>query len=190
MPYPFGVVCESSRAFATAVSAKHPILVVTGLECLKAVSNQGYVIRFFEWARMVREARGNAKETSLLQLEWLWEAITSEPLIDDALAERIVFLEEEWKKIGPIECAPSGSRFGIFLKGFRQRDVPGQFLPHNAIPQAYAEIRGTLFMKPGKTRHLECKDVPTKLELELEDIGSLETEAKALKLSEGDHRYQ
>ena len=154
-----------------------------GFQCLEAVSNKQDEIHFFQWARLVREDWGNAKEMSLSQLQWLWDAITSEPNVDNSLGNRIVSLEEEWKEIDPVTCAPAGSRFGIFLKGFRRRDVPGQFLPYNAIPQAYAKILDPLIMKPGKGRRLECTDVPTNLELELEDIGTIEIEANALKLS-------
>jgi len=121
----------------------------SGLQWLKALSSEEYELRFPQWANLVRQARGKT-EISLGQLEWLWDAIRSEPNVRSVLGERIISLDDEWKGIDSVECAPSGSRFGIFLKGFRQRGIPGQFLAYDAIPEAYAEIQGSLLMKPVK----------------------------------------
>lgn len=46
-------------------------LFMSGLHWLKVLSTSEHKIRFSQWAKLIRKARGNTEDVALDQLEWL-----------------------------------------------------------------------------------------------------------------------
>ncbi len=157
-------------------------LFISGLHWLNYIAKSKNIIQFSQWAKLLRDARGQTGELSRNKLEWLWEAVSSEPNIRSYFGDRLISIEDEWKEQESIQCMGSKSRFGIFLKNFRAYGHPALKLPKEVRPDAEAVILGPLFMRPGKARRLECCDVSTRLELHLPQFGSKQDEANALKV--------
>ena len=92
-------------------------LFMSGLHWLNVIAKTEREIRFPKWAKLIKDACENPNDFTIDKLQWLWESITKEPRINNYLGSRLVSLDDEWKKIEPIMCLGSDSRFGIFLKG-------------------------------------------------------------------------
>lgn len=158
-------------------------LMMSGIQWLAHMDRPGQQLGFVQWSRLMRSARGHSDKLSADQLIWLWDALTSEPRLCKHLGERLVSIDELWRKCEPIKVLPAGSRFAIFLKGFRRHDKPFLPLQSHLRPEAEAEILDDLQMKPGKARRLECLDVSTCLEVRPSKLGSKQDEAAALKVN-------
>jgi hypothetical protein len=157
-------------------------LFMSGLFWLEKIGREEQTVNFSKWAETIKSARKNDSALTFGRLEWLWEAITSEPTISNHEALRIINLDEEWKNIAPIKCLKENSRFGIFLKHSPSFDFPGKTKIKGMAPNAEATIKGPLLMRAGKARRLECCDVPTVLSVHLPKAGSQEDEAAAFKV--------
>jgi len=175
---------EDSEPLSALISSTTD-LFMSGLHWLYELSREEEKIRFSQWAKLLRQARGK-NEINLSQLEWLWDAITSEPDVRRSLVAGIVSLEEEWKKTNPVECVPAPSRFGIFLKNLRVYGSPLVSVPAESKPDAAAVILEPLFMKPGKKRWLECCDVTTHLLIPSEGNETKQTVAAKLNVDPKD----
>ena len=158
----------------------------SGVFWLNRLAKKEKPLRFSNWAKLMKDARGEKDKQFLEKLKWLWETLSSEPDIHKTFGSRIISLDEEWKKLDSTECLPVKSRFGIFLKGFRKYGYPALPIPKVIKPDAEALILEPLYMKPGKARRLECCDVSTKLEISLPNVGSKEGEAIAFKVETDD----
>ena len=156
-------------------------LFMSGLHWIYQLSRKEDKIRFSQWAKLVRQARGK-NQINLSQLEWLWDAIISEPSIRRLLLTRIFSLDDEWKEINPVECVPAPCRFGIFLKNLRVYGTPVVSVPAESKPDAVAVILEPLFMKPGKKRRLECCDVITLLQIITEKSETKQTVSAKLNV--------
>ncbi len=158
-------------------------LFMPGMQCLEILINNEDWIRFSQWAKLLKESGGEKEALDLKKLEWLWKSITSEPNIRKLLGSRIISLDDEWKKLEPVECVPSDSRFGIFFKNFNRYGTPVLSLPTDLKPNAEAVIHDPLYMQPGKARRLECRDVATTLEIYPDKLGPRNVEAANLKVN-------
>ena len=124
--------------------------------------------------RPLETSDGEMPQSSLSQkLEWLWEAITREPGMYSTFGARLITLEDEWKRLGEIECLSAGSRFGIFFKDLKSLGQPVLPLRLDITPDAEAEILEPLFMHPGKARRLECSDIPVRLRIPVNNPGDI-----------------
>jgi len=161
-------------------------LVMSGIQWLAYLDRNERDIHFVEWSKLIWAARGEHSDLSADQLIWVWDTLTMEPMIQKALGEKLVPLDEDWRKLDAIKVLPARSRFGIFFKAFRYYGQPVLPLRSALIPDAEAEVLTDLYMKPGKGRRLECQDVLTGLELRIKELGSKAAEAAALKVPEKD----
>jgi len=161
-------------------------LMMSGIQWLTRMERQGQELDFVQWSRLMRSARRHSDKLSADQLIWLWEAMTSEPRIREKLGERLISIGEMWRKLEPIRVLPAGSRFAIFMKGFRSYGKSVFPLQSHLIPDAEAEILSDLYMKAGKARRLECMEVLTWLEIRPPEIGPKEAEAGSLKVTPED----
>jgi hypothetical protein len=175
---------EDSEALSALIPSTTD-LFMSGLHWIYQLSRKEDKIRFSQWAKLVRQARGK-NQINLSQLEWLWDAIISEPSIRRLLLTRIFSLDDEWKEINPVECVPAPCRFGIFLKNLRVYGTPGVSVPAESKPDAIAVILEPLFMKPGKGRRLECCDVTTLLQIITEKSETKQTVAAKLNVDPKD----
>ena len=157
-------------------------LFISGMHWLNVLAGKEHEIKFTGWAKLIKDARGNPDNLNLKYLEWLWEAITSEPNIRNYLGSRLISLDDEWRKQESVKCLPAKSLFGIFFKNFRAYGHPVLSLPKDLKPNAEAKILEPLHMKPGKGRRLECCDVATRLEIRPDKLGPANVEAAALKV--------
>jgi hypothetical protein len=88
-------------------------LFISGLHWFNYIAKNKNIIQFSQWAKLLRDARGQTGELSRSKLEWLWEALTSEPNIRSYFGDRFISMEDEWKKQESVQCLGSNSRFGI-----------------------------------------------------------------------------
>ena len=99
-------------------------LFLSGMHWLNVLAGKEHEIKFTGWTKLIRNARGNPDNLNLKYLEWLWEAITSEPNIRNFLGSRLISLDDEWRKQESVECLPAKSLLGIFFKNFRAYGHP------------------------------------------------------------------
>src|SRR5262245_28953941 len=116
------------------------------------------------------------------QLNWLWEALTTEPGILRKFGHQIRFPEDEWKDKPTVTVLNSGHVLGVFLKGLKAFGAPVLSPPGNAQAEAIITLLGPLTMGPGKAGRFECRDVKTRVEIRVQKAGSLDQEAVLMKL--------
>jgi hypothetical protein len=165
-------------------------LFMSGLHWLKVLAEKDQEIRFSRWTKLIRDVRGMPENLNLKYLEWLWNAITSEPNITTYLGSRMLSRDDEWRRQKSVECVAANSLFGIFFKSFRSYGHPVLSRPKDLKPVAEAEILGPLYMKPGKGRRFECCDVPIRLKIRPDKLGPANVEAAALKLGVADLKIE
>lgn len=157
-------------------------LFLSGLHWLDILAGKQDRIPFSHWAKLVRSVRRDTSDLFERRLAWLWESLIVEPGVRNKYGNRLIPLDEEWRKLKRFECVSANSRFGIFLKNFRAYGAPVMDLPKDLRPDADAQILGPLLMQPGKARRLECCDVEAVLELRPKSIGPKNVEAASLKV--------
>lgn len=148
-------------------------------------------ITFQAWSKQVREATSNQRiNLTDGQLEWSWEALTTEPEILREFGAQIRFLEDEWKDKPTVTVLSSGHILGVFLKGLTAFGAPVLSVPGNAQADAKITLLGPLTMGPGKVGRFECRDVKATVEIPVEKAGSLDQEAVLMKLERIDVAVQ
>ena len=164
------------------------LLLIGGVQ-LETLTKGKKRVTFKEWSERVRQAAAQPG-TSLedRQLEWLWEALTTEPRILRELGAQFLSREKEWKDREPIAVLNPGQILGVFVKTFRSVGAPVLPIPPEFQPDGTIRLLDTLKMGPGKatSRRLECRDVNAKVEIQVPKPGSLEQEAILIKLGPKD----
>jgi len=122
------------------------------------------------------------------QLEWLWQALTTEPAIRRELGLQILSRDEEWKTQEAVTVLNKGEALGIFLKPLKALGTPVFSVPSTTEPAGTIKLLGILTMGPGKatSRRFECRDVNATVEITVENAGSLDEEAVLMKLERKD----
>jgi hypothetical protein len=161
-------------------------LFPSGFHWLQYLAKEKKRVRYSDWKRLIKSARPNDSSLNDSRLLWLWECITTEPGTKIRLGEKIVSLDDEWKKSKKVEALPPKSKFGIFFKAFQSFGYPTFQKIKNVQPDAEAEILEALFLRPGKSHRLECCDVKTLLRIHLSQKSSIEQESLLFKVEEKD----
>ena len=122
------------------------------------------------------------------QLEWLWEALTTEPTIQREFGARILYREDEWKSQNPVPVLNSGHVLGVFLKSFTSFGWPVLQVPAQVQPDGWITLLSILMMAPGKSKsfRFECRDLKAAIEARVPTASSLEEEAVLMKLESKD----
>jgi len=84
------------------------LLLIGGVQ-METLAKGKQQVTFHAWSEAVRKAvveRGMTLEGA--QLEWLWEALTTEPRVHRELGAHIRSREDEWKNQQPILVLKSG----------------------------------------------------------------------------------
>ena len=74
-------------------------LVMSGIQWLTYLDGNERDIHFVEWSKLIWAARGEHSDLSADQLIWVWDTLTAEPRIQKALGEKLVPLDEDWRKV-------------------------------------------------------------------------------------------
>lgn len=160
------------------------LLLIGGVQ-LEVLAGRRDRVTFKVWAEAVAvDARKRGLAISDGQLDWLWEALTTEPRVARELRGRIVSGEEEWKGQEPVLALKPGAELGLFLKPFTAFGAPVLALPPEARPECMITLRSALMMQPGKAtaRRFECCDVECEVDIRVEKPGTDEQEAVLMKL--------
>ena len=160
------------------------LLLIGGVQ-IETLAKGRQKVTFQSWSQAVREATAERKaRLADNQLEWLWEALTTEPRILRELGTRLRSDEDEWKKKEPVTVLNRGQELGVFLKSFRSFGAPVFSVPTKAQPDGRIKLLGALKMGPGKavSQRFECRDVNATVEIPLENAGSLDKEAILMKI--------
>ena len=166
-------------------------LFMSGLYWLEHLAKNSSTVPFSKWVHVLKSARLESKNLTQPQLFWLWEAITSEPGIKKRLGSKVISFDDEWKKQKSIECLPTNTVFGIFLKSFDSMGYPAIEISSKKVkPVAEAKILAPLYLSPGSSRRLKCKDVAVLLTLRVDPLGSAVEEAAALKVDPSDVKIE
>jgi hypothetical protein len=166
------------------------LLRIAGIQ-LDTMAKGDQKVTFKAWSAQVREAASNQR-ISLTngQLEWLWDALTTEPGICQKLGTRILSREDEWKARPTVIVLNSGHILGVFLKGLTAFGAPVLSMPGNTQPDAMITLLGPLTMAPRKAGRFECRDVKARVEIPVDKAGSLDQEAVLMKLERIDLTVQ
>ncbi|BCL40118.1 hypothetical protein [Nostoc sp. MS1] len=138
---------------------------------------------FSEWSNKVNEAITYKLDDK--QLRWLWKTITTEPLVQKHFQKgKLISYNEELKlRKVRIPVLPKGEVIAIFLRNYLKEENPIadiESLPH---PDGKVILNSNLEMQPGKDGFFECCEVEAELNFQVNQIQSIEQEAKFLELS-------
>ena len=164
-------------------------LLSIGAVQLEALAESCEQVTFPAWSDAVREAGAEERvEADDRQLEWLWQALTTEPAIVRELGGQILYPEDEWRARKPVPVLRSGHVLGIFLKNLSAFGSPVLPIPSEAKPDGWITLLSVLMMGPGKatSRRFECQDVNATVQIQLANPGSREQEATMMKLQPSD----
>jgi len=163
------------------------LLLIGGVQ-LERLTKGKKQVTFKDWSETVRQAVSQPG-TSLTdrQLEWLWEALTTEPRILREFLGRIVSREEEWKRQDFVPILKRGEMLGVFLKPFTLVGAPILRIPPETKSDSKIRLLETLEMGPGKlsSRRFECRDVTAEVEIQVAKLGRPDEEAILMKLELG-----
>ena len=62
-------------------------LFMSGLHWLKVIAESDKEIRFPKWVNLLKNARRQSDNLSVVKLQWLWDSITKEPGIKNYLMD-------------------------------------------------------------------------------------------------------
>jgi hypothetical protein len=166
------------------------LLCIGGTQ-IAILAKEDQKISFQAWSEAVKEAKVQPGATpDDEQLEWLWEALTTESRILREFGARISFREDEWKAREPIAVLERGQKLGVFLKSFTSFGAPVFPVQPNVRPDSRITLLAPLMMGPGKGGRFECRDVKATVEISVEKAGSLDQEAVLMKLERIDVTVQ
>src|SRR5436309_12056786 len=105
-------------------------LLLVGSVQLGTLAKEKMPITFKNWSKTVLQVAPqpgtNLKEE---QLEWLWEALTTEPTIRRELGLQILSRDEEWQTQEAVPVLNKGEALGIFLRPIKTFGDPVLSVP-------------------------------------------------------------
>lgn len=161
-----------------------PYLIVKGMDCLGELADRQPRISFGDWAYGMRAGLSD-DQCNDERLEWLWDALCSNPDVKRVLGTRLMPLDDDWRRLPAIEAATVESRLVVFFKTpyWFSLDGPPSSLTE-PIGDASVILDAPLLMGPGKGRRFSCHDVPCTLVLKPPKLGTVAEEAAAMKVEE------
>jgi len=122
------------------------LLLLGGFQ-LEALAADQPEVTFSAWSVAVKKAaagRGMTLENG--QLDWLWEALTTEPKVRSEIGAQIRSREEEWKNQKRVTVLNRDQTLGIFLKPFTAFGGPVLRVPAEAEPAGTIRLLGPLMI--------------------------------------------
>lgn len=157
-------------------------LLIGGAQ-LETQAQGRHQVSFGDWSAAVRKSAG--KRDLLvddIQLQWLWDALLTEPRVRELYGSLLLSRDEEWRHRDPVQVLKSGQLLGVFLKPSYSHETSTLYIPNGVYPEGQITLFETLMMRPGKSRRFACMDVAAEVAIKVDDPGTVEQESNLIKM--------